>query len=85
VLDDLEYDDSEAPAIGLVPAGVPWQDIQDHIKIAHHPLVTLPEGSSQYAGAYWTGTAMAVIEDLGSDHDQAIAEFRELLRDRGEA
>jgi hypothetical protein len=85
VLDDLEHDDSDSPAIGLVPAGVPWQDIQDHIKIAHHPLVVLPEGSSQYAGAYWTGTAMAVIEDLGSDQDQAISEFRELLRERGEA
>jgi len=85
VLDDLEYDDSEPPAIGLVPAGVPWEDIQDHIKIAHHPLVALGEGSPQYAGVYWTGTAIAVIEDLGSDHDQAISEFRELLRDRGEA
>ena len=84
MLDDLEYDDSEPPAIGLVPAGVPWEDIQDHVKIAHHPLVVLPEGSTMYAGVYWTGTAMA-IEDLGSDRDQAISEFRELLRDRGEA
>jgi hypothetical protein len=85
VLDDLEYDDSESPAIGLVPAGVSWEDIQDHIKIAHHPLVALPAGGTQYAGVYWTGTAMAVIEDLGSDHDQAIGEFREILRERGEA
>jgi hypothetical protein len=85
VLDDLEYDDSESPAIGLVPAGVSWEDIQDHIKIAHHPLVALPTGGTQYAGVYWTGTAMAVIEDLGTDHDQAIGEFREILRERGEA
>lgn len=85
MLDDLEYDDSESPAIGLVPAGVSWGDIQDHIKIAHHPLVALPTGGTQYAGVYWTGTAMAVIEDLGSDHDQAIGEFREILRERGEA
>jgi hypothetical protein len=85
VLDDLEYDDSEPPAIALVPAGVPWEDIQDHIKIAHHPLVVLPAGGTEYAGAYWTGTAMTVIEDLGSDQDQAIGEFRQLLRERGEA
>jgi hypothetical protein len=85
VLYDLEYDDSDSPAIGLVPAGVQWADIQDHIKIAHHPLVALPAGGTQYAGVYWTGTAMAVIEDLGSDHDQAIGEFRELLREHGEA
>jgi hypothetical protein len=85
VLDDLEYDDSESPAIGLVPAGVSWEDIQNHIEIAHHPLVALPVGGTQYAGVYWTGTAMAVIEDLGSDHDQAIGEFREILREHGEA
>ena len=60
VLDDLDYDDSEAPAIGLVPAGVPWEDVQEHIKIAHHPLLVLPEGSAQYAGVYWTGTRAVV-------------------------
>ena len=61
------------------------EDIQDHIKITHHPLVVLPTGGTEYAGAYWTGTSMEVIEDLGSDQDQAISEFRELLRERGEA
>ena len=85
MLDDLEYDDSGSPTIGLVPAGVPWQDIQDHIKIAHQPLVMLPENSSEYAGVYWTGTAIAVVEDLGSDHDEAISEFRMSLHERGEA
>ena len=84
MLDDLEYDDSEPPAIGLVRAGVPWDDVRDHIKIAHDPLLVLPEGSAQYAGAYWTGTKMAVTGDLGSDHEQAIGEFREFLRERGE-
>ncbi len=85
MLDDLEYDDSESPAIGLVPTGVQWADIQDHIKIAHHPLLALPGGDAQYVGVYWTGTAMAVIRDLGSDHDQAIGDFREALRELGEA
>ena len=50
MLEDLEYEDSESPAIGLVHAGVPWEDVRDHIKIAHHPLLVLPEGSTQYAG-----------------------------------
>jgi hypothetical protein len=85
VLDDLEYEDSESPAIGLVRAGVSWEDVRDHIKIAHHPLLVLPEGGTQYAGAYWTGTQMAVTGDLGPDQEQAICEFREFLRERGEA
>lgn len=85
MLDDVEYDDSGSPAIGLVPAGVPWDDVQDHIKIAHHPLLMLLEGSTQYAGVYWTGTQALVTEELGSDHDQALSEFREILRERGEA
>ena len=85
MLDDVEYDDSESPAIGLLPPGVPWEDIQDHIKIAHHPLLVLPDGSDDYVGVYWADAAMAVIEDLGSDLDQAIIEFRDFLRERGEA
>jgi hypothetical protein len=44
----------------------------------------LPEGSAEYAGAYWTGTDMVVVAELGSDLEQAISEFREYLRERGE-
>jgi hypothetical protein len=84
VLDDLEYDDSESPAIGLVPAGVLWQDVQDHIKIAHSPLLVVQSGSAQYVGVYWTGTEAVVTEDLDSDHEQAISDFRDYLRERGE-
>lgn len=85
MLDDVEYDDSESPAIGLVPPGVPWDDIQDHIKIAHHPLLVLPDGSDDYVGVYWANAAMAVTGDFGSDLDQAISDFRGFLRERGEA
>lgn len=85
MLEDLEYDDSEPPAIGLVPAGTGWEDVRDHIKIAHHPLLVLAEGGGQYAGAYWTGTAMVVTDDLGPDQDEAVSEFREFLREHGQA
>jgi hypothetical protein len=85
VLDDLDFDDSDAPAIGLVPPGVSWGEVRDHIKIAHHSLlVPPPAGGDQFAGAYWTGTEMFVIDDLGPDQDQAIEEFRVLLQERGE-
>jgi hypothetical protein len=85
VLDDLEFDDSDSPAIGLVPPGVSWQEVHDHIKIAHHSLLVPPSADGgQYAGAYWTDTEMARIDDLGSDQDQAIEEFRALLHERGE-
>ena len=84
VLHELEYDDSDAPSIGLVPPGVTWNDVYDHIKIAHHPLLVAPDGGADYAGAYWDGRKMIVEEDLGPDQDEAVAEFRELLRERGE-
>ena len=85
MLDDLEFDDSDAPAIGLVPCGVSWAQVHDHIKIAHHSLlVPPPADGGQFAGAYWTGADMVVIDDLGSDQDQAIEEFRALLYERGE-
>jgi hypothetical protein len=84
VLEDLEFDDSGSPAIGLVPPGLSWEQVQDHIKIAHHPLLVPSADGGQYAGAYWTGTEMVVTEDLGSDQDQAVEEFRAFLQEHGE-
>jgi hypothetical protein len=84
VLEDLEFDDSDSPAVGLVPPGVSWEEVRDHIKIAHHSLLIPPADGGQFAGAYWTGTKMVVIEDLGPEQDEAIDEFRALLRERGE-
>jgi hypothetical protein len=85
VLDDLDYDDLESPAIGLVPGVVAWADVQDHIKIAHSPLlVQLAEGA-EYTGVYWTGTEAVQVAELGPDLDEAIDEFRAVLTERGEA
>ena len=84
MLEDLEFDDSGAPAIGLVPPGVSWQQVRDHIKIAHHHLLVPPAGGGDYAGAYWTGTEMAVLADLGPDEDAAIDEFRAFLQEHDE-
>ena len=82
MLDDLEFDDSDAPPIGLVPPGVSWEDVRDHIKIAHHHLLVLDDGD--YTGAYWTGTEMALVEDLGPDAEEAIDEFRAFLQEHDE-
>jgi hypothetical protein len=84
VLDSLTYDDNEPPSIGLVPPGTSWQDVHDHIKIAHDFLLVEPGSGGGYAGAYWTGTEMVVLDDLGPDQDDALDEFRDQLRQRGE-
>jgi len=84
VLEDLEFDDAGSPAIGLVPPGVTWQQVHDHIKIAHHHLLIPPAGDGDYTGAYWTGTKMAVVEDLGPDAEEAIDEFRAFLQENDE-
>jgi hypothetical protein len=84
VLQDLEFDDSDSPAIGLVPPGVSWDEVRDHIKIAHHSLLVSPADGGEYAGAYWTGTDMVVIPDLGTDQDQAVEEFRAFLQEHDE-
>jgi hypothetical protein len=83
MLDGLTYDDNAPPTIALVPPGTSWAQVHDHIKIAHDFLLVRPEGSG-YAGAYWTGTRMVVLEDLGADQDEALDEFREQLAQRGE-
>jgi hypothetical protein len=82
VLDGLTYDDSEPPSIGIVAPGTSWAEVHDHIKIAHNFLLVLADG--EYAGAYWTGTEMVVLSGLGTDIDEALDEFREQLRQRGE-
>ena len=66
-------------------AGVPWDDVQGHIKIAHNPLLVWLDDSSDYVGAYWDGTKLIVAEDLGSDQEEAVSEFRDFLREHGEA
>ena len=43
MLDGLDYDDSEPPSVGLVPPGTSWEDVHDHIKIAHNFLLVAPE------------------------------------------
>src|SRR5207248_8988001 len=62
-LDELSYDDSEEPTIGLVPPGVSWDEVRDHIKIVHSPLLVGPESGGQYAGAYWASTQMVRSEE----------------------
>ena len=84
MLENLEFDDSDSPAIGLVPPGVSWDEVRDHIKIAHPICWCRSAGGDKYAGAYWTGTKMAVVEDLGPDQEQAIDEFRAFLHEHGE-
>jgi hypothetical protein len=84
VLEDLEFDDNDSPAIGLVPPGVSWETVRDHIKIAHHHLLVLPAGTDEYSGAYWTGTDMVILPDLGADQEEAIDEFRAWLQEHDE-
>lgn len=85
MLEDLEFDDSDSPAIGLVPSTASWDEIRDHIKIAHHHLLVPPaEAGGGYRGAYWTGTDLAVADDLGPDPDEAVDEFRAFLREHHE-
>jgi hypothetical protein len=82
MLENLEIDDSDSPAISLVPPGVSWDEVRDHIKIAHNHLLVLDGGD--YVGAYWTGTEMALVSELGSDQEEAIEEFRAYLQEHDE-
>ncbi len=85
MLDNLDVDDSESPAIGIVPAGVRWHDVQDHLRIGRSPLLLPIDDGGQYRGLYWTQAKPIVVGELGTDQEQAISEFREVLRERGEA
>ena len=51
MLDGLTYDDSEPPSIGLVPPGTTWEEVHDHIKIAHDFLLVWSGTGDEYSGA----------------------------------
>jgi len=84
LFEGLTYDDSDYPSIGLVPPGASSEDVLDHIKIAKDFLLIQSEGEDGWAGAYWADTEMVVVEDLGPSQDDALDQFREELRERGE-
>ena len=84
MLDNLEIDDSESPAIGLAPAGVAWDEVLDHLKISHAPLI-VPGDDGEFTGTYWADSRMVRTGPLGPDPDEAVTELRLLLHERGEA
>ena len=94
MFENLDIDDSDSPAIGLIPPGATWQEVRDHMKIAHHAVLMPPSGSAdntsaddvraEYTGAYWSGTDMILIPDLGPDQEEAIDEFRTFLQEHDE-
>jgi hypothetical protein len=45
-------------------------------------MLILDDGD--YVGAYWTGTDMALVRDLGPDQEDAIEEFRAYLQEHDE-
>ena len=81
---EVDVDDTELPAITVIPQSATWDEVYDHIKISHAPLLVIPEGEEDYVGAWWTGTAMVKTEELGPDLDEAITDFRQYLTDRGQ-
>jgi hypothetical protein len=67
-----------------VPPGISWEQVYDHIKIAHHHLIVPSDADGDYTGVYWTGREMALVSDLGSDQEEAIEEFRAYLQEHDE-
>lgn len=99
MFENMDTDDSDSPAIGLIPSGATWQEVRDHMKIAHHAVLMPPSASAHetsasetsgddvrtgYTGAYWSGTDMILIPDLGPDQEEAIDEFRTFLQEHDE-
>ncbi|HEY3953863.1 MAG TPA: hypothetical protein VGM53_10835 [Streptosporangiaceae bacterium] len=84
MLEDLDVDDSAAPAIAIAPAGASWDEVADHVKIMHNPVLVGPGGDGEYTGAYWAGNRLMMAESLGTDQDDALADLRDILLDRGD-
>jgi hypothetical protein len=78
MISDITYDRRGEPAIGLVPVGTTWSEIDDQLRASREPLlVLLPEGG-QYQGFYWAGRTVPT-PGLGPDRNTAAQRFRDLL------
>ena len=84
MLDHVDVDDTELPSIGIAPPGTSWDEIFDHVRISRNPLLVGPGDDGQYAGVWWTEPEILVERDLGEDPDEAIEDFRGILRDAGQ-
>ena len=58
--------------------------MRDHIKIAHHQLLVPPPPAATAPAPTGPAPDMVLVDDLGPDQDEAMAEFRALLQDLGE-
>ena len=84
MFEEVDVDDTDLPAITVIQQSATWDEVYDHIKISHAPLLVMPDGGEDYVGAWWTGTEMVKTEELGPDLDDAVADFRQYLQDRGQ-
>jgi hypothetical protein len=83
LISNITVDATEPPEIDLLQAPLPWEQVQNHVGIAHRPVLAPQPDSDQYKGVYWNNQtrSVEVTGDLGSDQGQAAGGFRAFLRE----
>ena len=66
MLDGLTYDDRDPPSITMVPAGVSWDEVRDHIEDRARSSCSCRRLRRHAAGSYGMGTAMVGLDRLAS-------------------
>lgn len=78
--DKIIFDSAEPPNIGVARPGTTSQEIEDYVRVAHNPVIALPPGDEQYRGVYWTPPTVSFTDELGTDLEGAMRQFRSFLR-----
>jgi hypothetical protein len=79
--DKITFDSTEPPDIGVAQPGMPDQQVEDYIRVAHRPVLVLPPHEEQHKGMYWDAATATVrtTDSLGKDREDALSQFRAFL------
>lgn len=77
----IEYDNTEEPQVSVVPSESTWEETRNYVSVAHRPTLAALPGDDGYAGLDWDNADGIRRYPLTSkDRQEAVAEFRRLLR-----
>ena len=79
--ENIAIDSTEPQDVGIARRGLPWEEVEGYVRIAHRPVLGRPTEGDAHRGVYWDGTAMRATGDLAADQAEALREFRAFLRE----
>lgn len=76
---NFAHDNNGSPPLDVLLEPSPWPEVSEYVAQRHNLILARVPDSEQFRGIYWNGSGAGVTVDLGSDPEEAAAQFREFL------